>query len=106
MEISFETYIREHYKELKFGVDSNFIKKVNIEGLTYNNIVQKLLPKYCDKYRSTRNGKQCLIYRLRPEVFQGIRETKPNEPIKYVGEERFNKPKPIKKKSIIKHNKH
>ena len=37
---------------------------------------------------------------MRPEVFQGIRETKPNEPIKYVGEERFNKPKPIKKKSI------
>ena len=55
MEMKLETYIREHCKELYFGVDSDFIKKINIEGLTYNNIVQKLLPKYCDKYRSTRN---------------------------------------------------
>ena len=78
-----ELFIREHYKDFLYGVDSDYIKDINIDGYTYFAICNRM-GKYCYKIRSKKDGKHTTKYYLKPEAFQGIRETKPNEPIKYV----------------------
>ena len=95
-----ESFIRKHYKDFLGGVDTNYIKNINIEGISYN-FIYKNLPIYCYKINSKRNGKRRMIYQLKPETLQGIRETNPNEPIKYVHEPRFNKPKPVDTNKIV-----
>ena len=95
-----ESFIRDHYRDFLGGVDTNYIKNINIEGVSYYTICKRIT-KYCDKYRTKKDGKRAMIYRLRPEILQGIRETKPNEPIKFAGEARFNKPKQVDTKKIV-----
>ena len=95
-----ESFIRKHYKDFLGGVDTNYIKNINIEGISYRSICNRI-GIYCYKIKAKKEGKNTTIYQLKPETLQGIRETKANEPIKYVHEPRFNKPKPVDTKKIV-----
>ena len=59
-----EEYINSHLEDFKNGVDSEYIKNMNIEGLTTLGI-QKKLNSICDVVRKQTNGNRRRIYKLK-----------------------------------------
>ena len=61
---SLEEYVNSHLEDFKNGVDSEYIKNMNIEGLTTLGI-QIRLNSICDVVRKQTNGNRRRIYKLK-----------------------------------------
>ena len=73
-----ESYIREHARDFINGVDTNYIKNINIDGMSYNTFCHRL-SEYCDKKRVFKNGKKIMMYFIKPDVIQRFAEAGPLE---------------------------
>ena len=61
-----ESFIREHKDDFTNGVDTEYIKDIDIDGMSYNTICHRI-KKYCTKKRVRRNGKKIMMYYLKPQ---------------------------------------